>query len=218
MIKNKSVWQWLCLLGILSAIFYILHIVIGEQINRANGYGYNVYAYKHVDFLTVVGAPARPVAGTLLFISRWLSAVCCTAVLMTLKDKVNNYIFYGLESLVAFRIVAAIQGLLLPTHVDEYGFLDDSHGTWIVWVFVLAPLALAHVVSIYVGAFEKDKSKRRLFPAVLLTVYIAVLIIAFTYEWFTWDRYITEHLFCVGAGIYILLLGLYGFAQKEVKA
>lgn len=143
MFKNKSIWQWLCLLGVLSAMFYIMHIVVGEHINHANNYGYNVYSYEHVDFLTVVGAPARPVAGTLLFISRWLSAVCCAAVFMVLKDKVNNSIFYGIEVLAAFRLATAFQGLLLPAHVDEYGWLDYSYGTAFVWLAVLAPLAIS---------------------------------------------------------------------------
>ena len=87
--KNKKLINWLCLSGVISIVFYLLHDIIGAM----NFPGYN-WMSQAVSDLTSTDAPSFIVASGFVTVYKILNCLCCALLCILIKkeDKKTFYI------------------------------------------------------------------------------------------------------------------------------
>ena len=92
--KNKKLINWLCLSGVISIIFYLLHDIIGAM----NYSGYN-WMSQAVSDLTSTDAPSFVVASGFVTVYKILNCLCCALLCILIKneDKKIDYTMHNIE-------------------------------------------------------------------------------------------------------------------------
>ena len=87
---NKKLINWLCLTGIISVIFYLLHDIVGAM----NYPGYNPMS-QAVSDLTATDAPSFVVAGGFVTVYKILNCLCCALLCILIKNEKKKNIEIG---------------------------------------------------------------------------------------------------------------------------
>ena len=209
---KKNIWNYLCLFGILSVVFFAIHHIVGERY-----YGKLYFPYDTIQILTAVGSPSRFIALPLLLASRIFGCIGCLAVCRALKDRVNEDLHKGIAVYTALRIAVSVFELLFPTSIEEHGLLDYGPILGFLMIFLFLPLLFTYIVLICLGTFQKNgDGKRNLLPGILLAVWLAPVIVLLIIDIF--NGVMTGILggvgtvFFYGTVIHGALLGVYGYA------
>ena len=105
--KKYKLINWLCFSGVIAAVFYLLHDIIGA----ANYPGYD-WASQAVSDLTATDAPSFAVASGLTTVYGILSCLCCALLcILVQKSKKKSlrlgiYFFCGYEFCFRHRLRA----------------------------------------------------------------------------------------------------------------
>ena len=88
--KKKKLINWLCLSGILSVIFYLLHDVIGTM----NYSGYN-WMSQAVSDLTATDSPSFVIASGYVTVYKILNCLCCALLCTLIKHEKSKTLRIG---------------------------------------------------------------------------------------------------------------------------
>lgn len=85
--EKKKLINWLCLSGVLSVIFYLLHDVVGAM----NYPGYN-WMSQAVSDLTATDSPAFVIASGYVTIYKIFSCICSVLVCILVKNETKKFL------------------------------------------------------------------------------------------------------------------------------
>lgn len=149
---KKSLINYLCLSGILSIIFYLLHDIIGAL----NYPGYN-WMSQAVSDLTASDAPSFVIAHGYSAIYGILSCLCCALVSILVKDK-NKVLRIGVYLFSIMNFISAIGYSLFPLSSAGYdGSVKSFIHVYVITILVVL-LSIVSLILISIGAF-KSKNK-----------------------------------------------------------
>lgn len=203
--KRKLI-NWLCLTGVISVIFYLLHDIIGG-LNYPN---YNPLS-QAVSDLTATDAPSFLIANNLSKIYGVFSCVCC-ALLCVLNEKSNKLIKIGIYLFTIMSYVSSIGYSLFPLSSSGYdGSVVSFIHVYIV-TFLVVILSIISIILLIIG-FKKEQN--RLFS--ILSIICLLLMFIGTIgtsvgpkEYFG----IFERFSTYSAVILTGILGIYGYNKK----
>lgn len=147
--KKRTLVNWLCLSGILSIVFYLLHDVIGGM----NYPGYNPAA-QAVSDLTATDAPSFVVASGLSSIHGIFTCLCGALVCVLVKNEKKS-LRLGVYLFTIMNFVSAIGYSLFPLSSGGYdGSVQSFIHVYIVTILVVL-LSIVSLILIAVGAMKK---------------------------------------------------------------
>jgi len=168
-IKNKDIVQWLCLSGVISVVFYLLHDIIGAK--HYPGYDWKSQA---VSDLTATDAPSYIEANKYSSVYAALNCICCTTLFTLVKKEKSFILRLGIYLFSTMNYVSAIGYSLFPLSSSGYdGSAQSFVHVYIITILVVL-LSIVSLILIAVGSF-KGKNKHK----VLGTLAIIALILMF---------------------------------------
>lgn len=204
---KRRLINWLCLTGVLSVIFYLLHDIIGG-LNYPN---YN-YLSQAVSDLTAVDSPSFLIANSLSKIYGTFNCVCCILLCILFEDTINKQLKRGIYLFTIMNYISLIGYSLFPLSSSGY---DGSVISFIHVYIVTFLVVLLSIVSIIllIKGFKNEKNKLYtiLTTITLLLMFIGAIGTAnFPKEYFgLFERFSTY-----SAVILTGILGIYGFNKK----
>ena len=154
--KNKKLINYLCLTGILSIVFYLLHDIIGAM----NYPGYN-FMSQAVSDLTATDAPSFAIASGFVTVYKILGCICLTMVCILIGNEKKKTLRLGVYLFTIMNFISAIGYALFP--LSSSGF--DGTVQSIIHVYVLTALvvilSIISLILIAIGSF-KGENKHKL--------------------------------------------------------
>ena len=152
--RNKNRIQWLVLMGVVGAIFYFLHVILGE----INYPGYNPLA-QAVSDLTAVTAPSMEIASAYSTVYALFTVVACTLLCVFYEGRVNKVFRLGIYLFAIMEWTSAIGYTLFSLSGSGYAgtFQDIMH--MVVTAFVVL-LSITSMILITVGCIRSKEHKR----------------------------------------------------------
>lgn len=202
--KNKKLINWLCLLGILSFIFYLLHDIIGA----ANYPGYN-WASQAVSDLTATDAPSFVIASGLTTVYAIFSCIVSVLVCILIKNQKSKALRIGVYLYAIMNFISAIGYALFPLSTAGYdGSIQSFIHVYILTVLVVL-LSIISLLLISIGAFKSNNRWLGAFAiAALLLMFMGAAGSAnVPKEVFG----IVERFSTYSAVVFTSILGIYGF-------
>lgn len=208
--KKKKLINWLCLSGILSVIFYLLHDVIGTM----NYSGYN-WMSQAVSDLTATDSPSFVIASGYVTVYKILNCLCCALLCILLKNEKSKCLKIGVYLFSIMNFISAIGYALFPLSSAGYdGTTQSFIHVYIVTTLVVL-LSIISLIIIAVGAFKgKDKHK-------VLGI-LAIMALIFMFIGAVGSANVPKEIFGVverfstySAVVFTGILGLYGFNVFE---
>ena len=201
--KKRKLINWLCLLGILSVIFYLLHDVIGS-IYYPN---YN-WLSQAVSDLTATDADSFIISSNLSKIYGIFTCVC-TALLCILVENHNKQLKLGVYLFTVMSYTSAIGYSLFPLSSSGY---DGSIVSFIHVYIVTSTVVILSIASLILMAIGFFKEKRKSYGIIAITALILMFIGAIgsanvPKEYFG----LVERFSTYSAVIFTGVLGVYGF-------
>ena len=206
--KKKSLINWLCLSGVLSIIFYLLHDIMG-----ANSYpGYN-WMSQAVSDLTAVDSPSFVVASGYVTIHKIFSCVCSVLVCILVRNETKKTLRYGIYLYSIMNFISAIGYALFP--LSSSGF--DGSIQSIIHVYVLTALvvllSIISLILIAVGSL-KGENKHKLLGILAIISLILMFVGAVGSQNVSKDIFgIIERFSTYSAVIFTGILGIYGYRK-----
>lgn len=111
--KSVKLINWLCLAGITSLLFYVLHTIIGAMYYP----GYDCRS-QAVSDLTAVSAPSFLIAIRLVTVHHLFACLSCVLVCLVFQDKGNKVLRHGIYLYTVMIWVSAIGYTLFPLTVQ----------------------------------------------------------------------------------------------------
>lgn len=208
--KKKSLINWLCLSGVLSIVFYLLHDIIGAMYYP----NYN-WLSQAVSDLTASDSASFVVASGFVTVYKILNCLCCALLCILVKNEKNKSFKIGIYLFSIMNYISAIGYALFPLSSSGY---DGSIGTFIhtyILTTLVVLLSIISLVLIAVGSL-KGKNKRKLLG--ILAIISLVLMFAgaagsanVPKEYFG----VVERFSTYSAVIFTGILGIYGFAKID---
>lgn len=204
--KRKSLANYLCLFGILSIVFYLLHDLLGA----ADYPGYD-WKSQAVSDLTATDAESFVTASRYSSLYGLFNCLCCAVVCILIKNERSRALRLGVYLFGIMNLISAVGYSLFPLTSSGY---DGSTGSFIHVYVITALVVMLSIVSlilIAVGSL-RGESKHRL----LGVLAIAALVLMFAgavgsgnvpKEYFG----IFERFSTYSAVVFTGILGLYGF-------
>ena len=208
--KRRTLVNWFCLSGILAAVAYLLHDIIGA----ANYPGYN-WTSQAVSDLTATDAPSFVVASGLSSVYGIFSCLCsaCLCVLAAGGVFRKKVLRLGIYLFAAMNFVSAVGYSLFPLSSAGY---DGSVQSFIHVYILTALVVLLSVVSlilIMVGAF---KEKRKLLGVLAILAFVLMFFGAAGSANMPKEIFgIIERFSTYSAVGFTAVLGVYGFLGKR---
>lgn len=204
--KKTKLINCLCLCGILSVIFYILHDVIGTM-NYPN---YN-WMGQAVSDLTAIDAPSFVIASGYVTIYKIFSCVCSILVCILVKNETKKSFRLGIYLYSIMNFISAIGYALFP--LTGSGF--DGSVQSIMHVYVITTLvvlmSIISLILIAVGSF-KGENKHKLLGILAIISLVLMFIGAVGSQSVSKDIFgVVERFSTYSAVIFTGILGLYGF-------
>ncbi|WP_084031438.1 DUF998 domain-containing protein [Anaerobacillus arseniciselenatis] len=204
--KRKKLINWLCLSGVISFVFYILHDVVGAMYYP----GYN-WMSQAVSDLTAINSPSFTVANGLSSIYALFACLSSVLVCLIIQGKGNKFLRLGIYLFAVMNWVSAIGYSLFPLSESGYGgtFQDIMHVFVITTLVVI--LSILSLVLIIIGVLKHDKQYKSL--AVFAMVSLGMMFVGpigmvlVPLEYFG----IVERFSVYSAVVFTAILGLYGF-------
>ena len=169
-IKNKDIIQWLCLSGIFSIVFYLLHDIIGAR--HYPGYDWKSQA---VSDLTATNSPSFVYAHQYSSVNAVLTCVSCTT-LFTLVKRETSFIFrLGIYLFSTMHYVSAVGYSLFPLSDSGYdGSAQSFIHVYIVTILVVL-LSIVSLILIAVGSL-RGKNKHRVVGILAIVALILMFV------------------------------------------
>ena len=208
--KNKKLINWLCLTGVISIIFYILHDIVGSM----NYPSYNPMS-QAVSDLTATDAPSFVVASGFVTVYKIFSCLCCALLCILIRNKNKKSLRLGVYLFSIMNFISAIGYALFPLSSAGY---DGSIQSFIhVYVLTILVVVLS-IISLILIAFGSFKSKYKLLGVLAIISLVLMFIGAVGSSNVPKEIFgILERFSTYSAVIFTGILGLYGFYVFEDK-
>lgn len=208
--KNKSLINWLCLSGVLSIVFYLLHDIVGAMYYP----NYN-WLSQAVSDLTASDSASFVVASGFVTVYKILNCLCCALLCILVKNESNKSLKIGIYLFSIMNYISAIGYALFPLSSSGY---DGSIGTFIhtyILTTLVVLLSIISLVLIAVGSL-KGKNKHRLL-GILAIISLVLMFIGAVGSANVPKEYfgVVERFSTYSAVIFTGILGLYGFIKVE---
>lgn len=206
--KKKSLINWLCLSGIISIIFYILHDIVGGM----NYPSYN-FMSQAVSDLTATDAPSFVVASGYVTIYKILNCLCCALVCILIKKEKNKVFRIGIYLFSIMNFISALGYALFP--LSSSGF-DGSFQT-IMHVYVITTLVvLLSIISLILIAIGSFKSNKKVLGILAIVSLVLMFIGAVGSANVSKEIFgLIERFSTYSAVLFTGILGIYGFNIEE---
>jgi hypothetical membrane protein len=201
---NKKLIRVLCLSGIVAAIFYLLHDIIGA----ANYPGYN-WQSQAVSDLTATDAPSFVVAHGFSTVHGIFSCICGATLCILAKSIKRKPLRLGIYLFMMMSFISAIGYSLFPLSGAGYdGSFQSFVHVYIITTLVVL-LSIISLILIAVGAIkEKNKALGILAIAALVIMFVgAVGSQNMPKEIFG----IVERFSTYSAVVFMAILGIFGY-------
>jgi hypothetical membrane protein len=206
--KKRKIINWLCLTGILSLIFYILHDVVGTL----NYPGYN-WTSQAVSDLTATDSPVYGIAHSLSLVYGILSCLCSLLVCILVKKEEKKTLRLGVYLFTTMNFISAIGYSLFPLSRKGYdGSFQSFMHVYVITIAVVL-LSIISLILISVGAF---KSKKKLLGTLSIVALILMFFGAAGSGILPKSVFgIVERFSTYSAVVFTAILGIYGFNKIE---
>ena len=166
--KNKRLINYLCLTGILSIVFYLLHDIVGSM----NYPGYD-WMSQAVSDLTATDAPSFVVASGFVTVYKIFSCLASALLCILVKNENKKSLRIGIYLFSLMNFISAIGYALFPLSSSGY----DGSTQSFIHVFVLTALvvllSIISLIFISVGSF---KSKHKLLGVLAIISLVLMFI------------------------------------------
>ena len=208
--KKKKLINWLCLSGILSVIFYLLHDIIGA----INYPGYN-WMSQAVSDLTSTDAPSFIIARGYSSIYGIFSCLCCALICILINNEKSKLFKIGVYLFSIMNYISAIGYSLFPLSSAGYdGSIQSFIHVYIITTLVVM-LSIISLISIAVGSL-KGKEKHKLLGILSIISLLLMFIGAVGSQNVSKDIFgLIERFSTYSAVIFTGILGIYGFTIKN---
>lgn len=208
--KKKSLINWLCLSGVLSIVFYLLHDIVGAMYYP----NYN-WLSQAVSDLTASDSASFVVASGFVTVYKILNCLCCALLCILVKNESNKSLKMGIYLFSIMNYISAIGYALFPLSSSGY---DGSIGTFIhtyILTTLVVLLSIISLVLIAVGSL-KGKNKHRLL-GILAIISLVLMFIGAVGSANVPKEYfgVIERFSTYSAVIFTGILGVYGFIKTE---
>jgi len=151
--RSKKIINLFCLSGVISAVFYLLHDVIG-----AMHYPNYDRMSQAVSDLTALSAPSFVVANGLVSVYTVFSFLCTALICILIQDKGNKLLRLGVYLFAVMNTISAIGFSLFPLTESGYTgqFQDLMH---LVVVALVVLFTIASLIPIIIGSFKLASGK-----------------------------------------------------------
>ncbi|TCT16070.1 uncharacterized protein DUF998 [Natranaerovirga pectinivora] len=205
--KRKKLINWLCLSGIISLVFYILHTSVGAMYYP----GYD-WMSQAVSDLTAINAPSFMIANGLASVYALFACLNVVLVCIIIQGKGNRALRLGIYLFAVMNWVSAIGYALFPLSDSGYGgtFQDIMH-VYVITLLVVM-LSIVSLVLIIIGGFKKDRKYKSLgiwAIIALVCMFIGPMGMAIVPKSYFG---IVERFSVYSAVVFNAILGMYGFA------
>ena len=206
--KKRKIINWLCLTGILSLIFYILHDVVGTL----NYPGYN-WTREAVSDLTATDSPVYGIAHSLSLVYGILSCLCSLLVCILVKKEEKKTLRLGVYLFTTMNFISAIGYSLFPLSSKGYdGSFQSFMHVYVITIAVVL-LSIISLILISVGAF---KSKKKLLGTLSIVALLLMFFGAAGSGILPKSVFgIVERFSTYSAVVFTTILGIYGFNKIE---
>ena len=152
--EKKKIINWLCLSGVLSIIFYLLHDIVGAM----NYPGYN-WMSQAVSDLTATDAPSFVIASGFVTVYKILNCLCCALLCILLKNESKKTLRLGVYLFSIMNFISAMGYALFPLSSAGY---DGSMQSFIHVYILTALVVILSIISLVLIAIGSFKSKYKL--------------------------------------------------------
>ena len=208
--KDKKLINWLCLTGIISIIFYLLHDIAGSM----NYPGYN-FMSQAVSDLTATDAPSFVIASGFVTVYKIFNCLCSALICILIKNENKKTLKIGVYLFSIMNFISAIGYALFPLSSAGYdGSMQSFIHVYILTALVVI-LSIISLVLISIGSFKgKNKALGILAILSLILMFIGAVGSAnVPKEIFG----ICERFSTYSAVIFTGILGMYGFKTDYKK-
>lgn len=203
--KNKNLINWLCLSGILSVIFYLLHDIIGAM----NYPGYN-WMSQAVSDLTATDAPSFVIASGYTSIHGVFSCLCSALVCILVKNE-KKTLRIGVYLFSIMNFTSAIGYSLFPLSSGGFdGSIQSIIHVYVITVAVVL-MSIISLILIIVGSL-KGENKHKILGALAIISFLLMFIGAVGSQNVSKEIFgVLERFSTYSAVIFTGILGIYGF-------
>lgn len=208
--RKKKLINWLCLMGILDIIFYLLHDIIGAM--NYPGYDWKAQA---VSDLTATDAPSFAVASGYVTVYKIFSCLASALVCILIKNEKSKALRVGVYLFATMNFISAIGYALFPLSSAGYdGSVQTFIHVYILTVLVVL-LSIVSLILIAIGSL-KGKDKRKLLGVFAIVALVLMFVGAVGSANVPKEIFgIIERFSTYSAVIFTGILGIYGF--KSLK-
>ena len=208
--EKKKLINWLCLSGILSIIFYLLHDIVGAM-NYPN---YN-WMSQAVSDLTATDSPSFIIASGFVTVYKILSCLCSAILCILVKKEKKKTLRIGIYLFSIMNFISAIGYALFP--LSSSGF--DGSIQSIIHVYILTALvvllSIISLIIIAVGSL-KGENKHKLLGIFAIISLILMFLGAVGSQNVSKEVFgIVERFSTYSAVVFTGILGIYGFKVFE---
>ena len=212
LLKNKNLINWLCLSGVISLVFYLLHDIIGAL----NYPGYN-FMSQAVSDLTATDAKSFVVASGFVTVYKIFSVLCCALVCILIRNEEKKTLRLGVYLFSIMNFISAIGYSLFPLSSSGY----DGSIQSIIHVYVLTALvvlmSIVSLILIAIGSL-KGENKHKLLGIFSILALVLMFIGAVGSANVPKEIFgIVERFSTYSAVIFTGVLGIYGFMVFKDK-
>ena len=205
--KNKKLINWLCLSGVISIIFYLLHDIIGAM----NYPGYN-WMSQAVSDLTSTDAPSFVVASGFVTVYKILNCLCCALLCILIKKEDKKTLRLGVYLFSIMNFISAIGYALFPLSSAGY---DGSIQSFIHVYILTALVVILSIISLILIAIGSFKSKYKLLGVLAIISLVLMFIGAVGSANVSKDIFgIVERFSTYSAVVFTGILGIFGFKNN----
>ena len=205
--KNKKLINWLCLSGVISIIFYLLHDIIGAM----NYPGYN-WMSQAVSDLTSTDAPSFVVASGFVTVYKILNCLCCALLCILIKNEDKKTLRLGVYLFSIMNFISAIGYALFPLSSAGY---DGSMQSFIHVYILTALVVILSIISLVLIAIGSFKSKYKLLGISAIISLALMFIGAVGSANVSKDIFgIVERFSTYSAVVFTGILGIFGFIKN----
>lgn len=201
--KKKKLINYLCLSGILSIIFYLLHDVVGAL----NYPGYN-WMSQAVSDLTATDSPSFVIASGYVTVYKIFNCLCCALLCILVKNEKKTFKL-GVYLFSIMNFISAVGYALFPLSSSGY---DGSIQSFIHVYILTALVVLLSIISLILIAIGSFKSKNKLLGILAIISLILMFIGAVVSANVPKEIFgVFERFSTYSAVIFTGILGIYGF-------
>lgn len=206
--KNKKLINWLCLTGIISIIFYLLHDIVGAL----NYPGYN-FMSQAVSDLTATDSKSFVIASGFITVYKIFNCLCCALLCILIKNENKKSLRVGVYLFSVMNFISAIGYALFPLSSSGY---DGSIQSFIHVYILTALVVILSIISLILIASGSFKSKNKSLGILSIISLVLMFIGAVGSGNVSKEIFgIFERFSTYSAVIFTGILGLYGFMIND---